>query len=87
MSNLTAGVRVRCVAEDSIIGPECGWLGTVVGVEWIDQMFTVHIEWDLLRGNRAERRKKGGVPLHSWGFESEELALEYLEVVTVLHLH
>jgi hypothetical protein len=79
---ISAGSRVRCIAEPGEDGPEVGWVGTVTNVDREEGLFLVTIAWDALRGNRAERRKHG-IPLHCWGFQDAVLAAEYLEVVTV----
>lgn len=78
------GVRVRCLTRDfneGREGPGYGWVGEVVDVEAGEGLFVVYITWDALRGNRAARRK-GGIPLHVWAFDSERLAVDYLEVLT-----
>lgn len=79
---IAPGERVRCLAEDLNEGPRYGWVGTVLKVEREHGLFVVSIAWDALRGNRAERRKNG-VPIHVWGFQSAELAAEFLEVVAI----
>jgi len=79
--SITAGGRVRCLARDLEQGPQYGWLGTVVEVQHDEGLFIVGIVWDELRASRAARRRQGGVPLHMWAFESEQLAIEFLEVL------
>jgi hypothetical protein len=58
----------------------------VASVELDEGLFIVEIVWDALRGNRATRRK-GRAQVHMWAFESEQLALEYLEVVASETVH
>ena len=79
---ISSGSRVRCRAEPGNKGPRCGWVGTVLDVDREECLFIVTIAWDALRGNRAQRRE-GGVLLHSWAFQDEQLAAEYLEVIAV----
>jgi len=71
---------VRCLECGFEPGPQPGWLGSVFEADHEDELFVVVIGWDALLGNRAERRR-GGVPLHIWAFDSEELANRFLEVI------
>ena len=80
--NIAPGVRVRCRRAEFEPGPRVGWVGTVVDAELEDELFVVVIAWDELLAGRAARRQ-GDLPVHVWAFDSEKLAGEFLEVVSV----
>ena len=79
---ISSGARVRCRAESGAQGPRAGWLGTVLEVDCENGSLLVTIAWDALRGNRAKQRQRR-IPLHLWAFQDEQLAADYLEVVSV----
>ena len=86
---ITPGARVRCLEKHFEVGmgPQWGWVGTVIDLDDENGLFIAYIAWDALHGNGRDRRKHK-IPLHVWAFESERLAKEFLEVVPqLLELH